>query len=157
MTNGQKIIDTAHKEIGTKESPDNSNMTKYGEWFGFNGVFWCAIFVSWVFDKAGFPLGNIGFLKGMAGCPVAVKHFRETNEVTTSPQPGDICFFDWNGDGRHDHTGIFVGWVDKDHFESIEGNTGLVNQSNGGEVMLRKRQNKNVIFVHPKVLDKATA
>ena len=153
MTNGQKIIEVATKEIGTKEVPDNSNLTKYGEWFGFNGVYWCAIFVSWVFHHAGYALGNIGFLKGMAGCVAGVAHFKKTGEITHAPQPGDIVFFDWNGDGRHDHVGIFLGWIDKNYFETIEGNTSLANQSNGGEVMKRKRLNKNVIFVHPKILD----
>lgn len=153
--NIQKIIEVATAEIGTKEVPDNSNKTKYGKWFGLDGLYWCAIFVSWVYDKAGVPLGNIGFLKGMAGCQTAIAHFKKTGEITTEPQQGDIVFFDWNGDGRFDHTGIYIKKIDKNYFETIEGNTSLVNQSNGGEVMRRKRAfNKNAIFVHPKVLDK---
>ena len=149
-----KIVELAKKEIGTVEDPPNSNMNKYGKWFNFNGVSWCAIFVSWVYYYTGFPLGNIGFKKGFAGCQTAVAHFKKTGEITTKPVAGDIVFFDWNADGRYDHTGIFVRWLDGDTFESIEGNTSLKNQSNGGEVMLRKRNNENVLFVHPKVLDK---
>lgn len=150
-----KVLEVASKEIGTVESPAGTNKTKYGEWFGFNGVAWCAIFVSWVFDKAGVPLGNIGFLKGMAGCGVAVAHYRKTKEVTTEPKPGDIVFFDWNMDNQFDHVGIFVKWIAPGvSFETIEGNTSLTNQSNGGEVMRRKRNIfKGVLFVHPKVLD----
>lgn len=143
-----KIIDIAAKEIGTIENPLNSNKTKYGKWFGFDGVAWCAIFVSWCYDKAGTPLGNIGFAKGMAGCQTAVKYFTQKKKITTKPVEGDIVFFDWNGDGRYDHTGIFVKWVGA-KFETIEGNTSLTNQSNGGQVMRRTRANKNVIFVHP--------
>jgi len=56
-----KIVEIAEKEIGTTEYPANTNKTKYGAWFGLNGLAWCAIFVSWCYDKAGFPLGNIGF------------------------------------------------------------------------------------------------
>ena len=147
------IIEIAENEIGYKENPPNSNLTKYGKWFGFDGVAWCAMFVSWVYYKAGFPLGNIGFLKGFAGCQTAVKHFRETKEITTEPKEGDIVFFDWQGDGRFDHTGIFERKIDNDFFMSIEGNTSQTNQSNGGEVMRRKRRFKNVLFVHPKILD----
>ena len=153
--NKTRIIEVAQMEIGVKESPANTNKTKYGKWFGFDGVPWCAIFVSWVYAMAGFQLGKIGFLRGMAGCQTAVAHFRKQKEITSTPQEGDIVFFDWNADGRYDHVGIFVKWVEQGKsFETIEGNTSLTNQSNGGEVMRRKRSNKNVLFAHPKILDK---
>jgi len=55
-----------------------------------------------------------------------------------------------NGDGRFDHTGIFVRWIEVGKtFESIEGNTAVGNDSNGGNVMLRTRKNINVLFVDP--------
>lgn len=153
-----KVLQIAEKEVGYTEIPANSNKTKYGKWFGFDGVMWCGIFVSWCYDKAGFPLGNIGFLKGFAGCQTAVAHFRKTGEITENPVPGDIVFFDWNGDGRYDHVGLFAGWEKGKSFNTIEGNTAIGNDSNGGEVMRRKRGKitsaGNVIFVHPKVLDK---
>jgi CHAP domain len=144
-----KIIAIAEKEIGYTETPTNSNKTKYGKWFGFDGVAWCGMFVSWCYDKAGQSLGNVGFSKGFAGCQTAVAHYKKKNKTTTTPVPGDIVFFDWNNDGRYDHTGIFVKDIDGISFESIEGNTSLTNQSNGGHVMRRKRKYVNVIFVHP--------
>ncbi len=156
MVSIKNIITLAQAEIGYSETPVNSNKTKYGKWFGLDGVAWCGIFVSWLYAKAGFPLGKIGFTKGFAGCQTAVAHFKKTKEVTNFPQPGDIVFFDWNADGRFDHTGIFVRHIDAMNFESIEGNTSLANQSNGGTVMLRKRSFKNALFVHPKVLDVAS-
>ena len=152
---GQKIIDIACAEVGQKESPKNSNKTKYGKWFGVDGVAWCGIFCSWAYAHAGMSLGNIGYYKGFAGCQSAVAHFKKSGEITNDPQPGDLAFFDWNGDGRYDHVGLFKTWKIKNkEFFTIEGNTSLTNQSNGGEVMLRTRSVKNVIFVHPKVLDK---
>lgn len=153
-SNGQKIADLAYSEKGYTESPKNSNKTKYGKWFGFDGVAWCGMFVSWCYFQSGFPLGNIGFTKGFAGCQTAVSHFTNTKEIVKEPKVGDIVFFDWNGDKRYDHVGIFNGWKDKYKgiFYTIEGNTSLTNQSNGGEVMSRVRQNTNVIFVHPTVL-----
>jgi len=144
-----KIVDVAIKEKGYKESPKNSNKTKFGEWFGFDGVPWCGMFVSWVYFNAGYPLGNIGFKKGFAGCQTAVAHFKKIKKVVDEPQPGDIVFFDWNSDGRYDHTGIFVKKIDDKTFETIEGNTSLTNQSNGGEVMWRIRKFKGVLFVRP--------
>lgn len=149
-----KIIEIAAKEIGYVETPPNSNKTKFGKWFGLDGVAWCAMFVSWCYSKAGYPLRNIGFTKGFAGCQTAVAYFIKTKQVTTTPQAGDIVFFDWNLDRRFDHVGVFVKWQDKIVFETIEGNTSLTNQSNGGQVMLRKRKHgKGVLFVHPKCLD----
>lgn len=152
---GQEIANIAFAEVGYEESPKNSNKTKYGQWFGLDGLAWCGMFVSWCYDKAGVPLGNIGFSKGFAGCQTAVAHFKKTGQITTMPKVGDIVFFDWNGDKRYDHTGIFNGWKDREKgvFYTIEGNTSLSNQSNGGEVMSRTRSLNNVIFVHPKVLN----
>jgi cell wall-associated NlpC family hydrolase len=124
-------------------------MTKYGSWFGLNGVPWCGIFVSWVYATAGMHLPKIGFSKGFAGCQTAMKYFKEKGLVTDNPIPGDIVFFDWNSDGRYDHTGIFVKRRDAAHFESIEGNTGWSSDSNGGEVMRRSRKYASAVFVHP--------
>jgi hypothetical protein len=143
-----EIIRIANKELGTGEKPLNSNKTKYGKWFGFDGVAWCGMFVSWCYAQAGFQLPKIGFSKGFAGCQTAVAYFKKNNLITTEPAAGDIVFFDWNADGRYDHTGLFVKWIDENTFETIEGNTAVGNDSNGGNVMIRKRSKKNVIFVN---------
>jgi len=152
-----KIVEIALKEVGYTETPKNSNKTKYGKWFGFDAVAWCGMFVSWCYDQAGQRLPKIGFTKGFAGCQTAVAYFKKNGQITDNPQPGDIVFFDWNADGRYDHTGIFQHWiVQGKSFKTIEGNTSLTNQSNGGSVMNRTRNyfEKNILFVHPKVLDK---
>lgn len=152
MTKGQQVVEIARKEIGNTEFPDSSNLTKYGEWFGLNAEPWCAIFVSWCFAASGLPLEPIGFKKGFAGVQTGVDHFKKTNQLTKVPITGDIVCFDWQVDGHFDHTGIFVRNIDDNTFESIEGNTSLGNQSNGGQVMLRIRHYSNAIFVHPNIL-----
>lgn len=145
-----RIVEIARGEIGQTESPRNSNKTKYGKWFGWDGVPWCGMFVSWCYAQAGQPLGNIGFSKGFAGCQTAVKHFKAQKKITKSPIAGDIVFFDFNGDGRYDHTGIFVRWIIAGKsFECIEGNTSAQNQNNGGNVELKQRSSGICIFVHP--------
>ena len=144
-----EIIRIAEKEIGQVEKPMNTNKTKYGKWFGLDGVAWCGIFVSWCYAQAGFPLPKIGFSKGFAGCQTAVAYFKKNKLITTEPVEGDIVFFDWNKDGRYDHTGIFVKWIDENTFESIEGNTAVGNDSNGGMVMRRSNRKKLIaIFAH---------
>ncbi|MSQ79971.1 MAG: CHAP domain-containing protein [Flavobacteriaceae bacterium] len=153
MTNRQKVIDTATAEIGKGEVPLNSNKTKYGAWYGIglNGQPWCAIFVSWVFDKAGIPLCKVDSAKGYHYCPSAYNFWKKNKQLTTTPQSGDIALFDWGKDGKSDHTGIFV----KDNgdgktFTAIEGNTAIGNDSNGGTVMQRSRHYSMVLaFVSP--------
>lgn len=153
----KKIIEIAKKYIGVTEIPKNSNKTIFGKWAKYDGVPWCGLFVSKCYEEADQPLPKIGFrFNGFAGCQTAVAYFKSNKEITTTPKEGDIVFFDWNIDGRYDHTGLFVRQIDKDYFETIEGNTSLTNQSNGGQVMLRKRKyGKGVVFVHPKCLDEA--
>ena len=155
MTTRENIIAIAKSQLGTKEAPASSNKTKYGEWYGQNGVSWCAIFVSWVYAQAGFPLGKIDTAKGYASCQNGYLHWKKTGEFTSNPQQGDIVLFDWNHDGHADHTGIFDHWEDatKTYFFSIEGNTSIADNSNGGEVMYRRRNRVSVkAWVSPKVL-----
>lgn len=140
-TNRNKLIAIAEAEIGTKEEPANSNKQKYGEWYEWNAVAWCAIFVSWCYHHAGFPLPKIQHDKGFAYCPYMVTYAKKHKLITVLPAPGDIVMFDWDGDNRSDHTGIFKKWLnlERTKFECIEGNTSPTNQSNGGAVMLRIR------------------
>lgn len=155
-----KIIETALKEVGTKESPPDSNNVKYNDWIYGKPVSgpnfpWCGAFVSWVYANSGFPLGNIGVTKGYVGCPYALANIAKWGKVVSRHEvkPGDVVFFDWNHDQRMDHTGIFVKDLGNDLFESIEGNTSLGNDSNGGEVMVRQRRYSVATFVHPNILD----
>ena len=151
---GQEVVDILMKEIGTKEFPVGSNKVKYNTWMYNKEVSgpqypWCGAFVSWGFDAAGYKLGNIGMTKGFVGCPYAVGKIAKWGKQVTVPQAGDVVFFDWNGDGLFDHTGVFVKDLGKGFFQAIEGNTAVGNDSNGGEVMLRERKYKNAIFVRP--------
>ena len=79
------VIATAKAELGTKESPKNSNKVKYNRWFyGSNkSAFWCCTFVCWLFahveeikpiekpkDKYGYALPNPTLKKGSCGTRV---------------------------------------------------------------------------------------
>ncbi len=146
----KRVLDTAIGEIGITEVPANSNRTKYGHWFGMNGLAWCGIFVSWCYAHSGVQLPNIGYSYGYAGCQTAVEYFRKHNKIVKDPRPGDIVFFDWNKDGRYDHTGIFEEFIPGyAYFTCIEGNTALGNDSNGGKVMRRTRSVSTALFVRP--------
>lgn len=143
---GQKALVEAVKHIGTTERPAGSNRTQFGKWFGVDGVPWCAIFVSYCFAKGAKYMIADGF-KG-AGCspngctyvPTTEAWLRATGmwKGRTTPLPGDIAIFNWDG-GVPDHIGIVEKYLGGGQFESVEGNTSLGNNSNGGEVMRRVR------------------
>ena len=158
----QKILFAAQSQVNITESPARSNIQKYGDWYGMNGVKWCAIFVSWVYDQAGCRgcRLQVETRKGFHYCQGAYKHWKATGELTKIPQPGDIVLFDWKGDGHCDHTGIFESWKDKStgRFYALEGNTEFGNNSDGGKVMRRERSISLVkAFVSPKGLNDTIA
>lgn len=163
---GRKLILTiAASQIGVKESPAGSNNVIYNTWMYGKEVAddhvkklfypWCGAFVSWVFGKSGFPIQHAGMLKGYVGCPYAVAHVSEWGNLVDAgkQQPGDVVFYDWQGDGKWDHTGIFqADNGDGKTFTAIEGNTAHGNDSNGGEVMTRNDRNYHqAIFIRPNV------
>ncbi|MGK7895018.1 MAG: cell wall hydrolase [Xenococcus sp. (in: cyanobacteria)] len=141
MTTAQQILDIARGELGTKEQPAGSNKTKYGLWYGMNGQPWCAMFVSWVFEKAGFPLPRIqtGAPSGFAYCPYAVAYYRSQGKFSNSPKVGDLVFFAF-GSKVSNHVGIVESVnQSKGTVTTIEGNTSRTSNDNGGKVMRRIR------------------
>lgn len=137
-----KIIQIAEQELGITEMPANSNLNKYGKWFGLDAQPWCAIFISWCYAYAGHPMQGLGFSKGFASVPLALQKWPKT----TDPKEADLVVFDWNKDKSPDHVALFVRWINRNAgtFETIEGNTSPTNNSNGGAVMKRQR---NMDFV----------
>lgn len=155
MSTAQDVLNVARRTIGNKESPAGSNRTPYGEWYGWNGVPWCAIWVSYCFYHAGMPLPPIQSKKGFAYCPYGVSYYRDRDRFNKTPEAGAIVFFDWRGDGIADHVGI-VEKVEPGKVISIEGNTSYSDNSNGGQVMRRSRSLSRGIlgFAHPDYDDK---
>lgn len=150
MTTVEDVLRVARAEIGTKENPPRSNRTKYGEWYSWNGVPWCAIFVSYCFYMAGNKLPPIQSKKGFAYCPYGVDFYRTKREFDRIPKAGDIVFFDWEKDGVSDHVGIVEKVLNNNQVVTIEGNTSYENNSNGGEVMRRTRDLSTIQgFAHP--------
>ena len=61
------VITVARREVGYTE--EKGNLTKYGKWFGLNGVSWCGIFVSWCYAKGGVKLPQRSF-RGISPRPL---------------------------------------------------------------------------------------
>lgn len=133
MTTAQEIINIAESQIGYTEYPPDSNMTKYGEWYGMNGEPWCDMFVSWVFAQA----DASDIIGGeFAYCPYHERWFKDNGLwCDDDPQPGDVVFF---GSPIASHIGIVKEPIDGGVI-SIEGNTSYSSDDNGGAVMERTR------------------
>lgn len=145
----------AISQLGTKESPPESNNVKYGQWYGQNYQPWCAMFVTWCYEYGADDLGldSPSFVQGSryAYCPYVVDDARNRRHglsTTDDPIPGDLVVYDWSYDTVYDHIGIFERWTGGT-FDAIEGNTSLNNNSNGGEVMRRNRSRsgQGTVFV----------
>jgi peptidoglycan hydrolase-like protein with peptidoglycan-binding domain len=149
--NRLKMIGEARNWLGTKESPSGSNRVLFSNWYGMTGP-WCAMFVTYCGVKHGVPF----FLRGSrwAYVPYMVYNARAGNyglAVTHNPQEGDLVTFDWDNDRIADHIGFFDHWTNaqRTQFATIEGNTAIGNNSNGGQVMRRERNKSDVeAFIH---------
>ena len=113
------MVAVAKSQIG------NVGGEPYWRWWGLDyRVEWCAIFVSWVADQCGYL--DSGVLPKMEGVRPYVDWFIECGQwqgQDYEPSPGDIIFFDWEGDGLADHVGI-VEKVENELIYTVEGNTG---------------------------------
>ena len=146
------VLNRAKFETGYTEK--NNNETKYGAWYGVNKQPWCAIFVSWCYDKAGL-VDKVAAQskKGFASCDAGLKWFAKKNKIVPvgEAKEGDIVFFQFDNDAQPDHVGI----VEKNMkrlkaLKTIEGNTSPNNkgsQSNGGGVYQKKRSYATVMAV----------
>jgi Putative peptidoglycan binding domain/CHAP domain len=145
-TVGNKALTEALKHLGVKEKPAGSNRTQFGRWFGVDGCPWCNIFVSYCFAIGAKSILCQGFKgagvysKGCTYVPTTEAWLRARGmwKGRTSPLPGDIAIYNWDG-GAPDHIGIVEQYLGGGKFNAIEGNTALGNDSNGGEVMRRLR------------------
>lgn len=133
---GSGILELAAREVGTVESPANSNRQKYGAWFGWNGVAWCCIFMSWLYASAGSPFPPLQTAKGCAYVPLMVSHAEKTGQWrpvgTYKPKPGDLIIFKFGN--RYDHIGIVRAIMPDGRIWTTEGNTNAAGSRTGGGV-----------------------
>jgi len=112
------IVQIALSQVG------NVGGQPYWSWYGFNSrVEWCACFVSWVANQAGYIESNI--IPKFAGCQNGIDWFKamgQWKEKGYIPREGDIIFFDWEVDGNVNHVGI-VEKVENGKVYTVEGNS----------------------------------
>lgn len=100
----------------------NAGGKKYWSWWGYESrVPWCQIFVSWIMEQAGVPAAVYGKYEN---CQYAIEQMKKKgvwHDRGYRPEVGDICYYDWGGDGISDHVGIVIA-VDGDMVTVREGN-----------------------------------
>ena len=145
MATAEKILEIARSQIGTRESPANSDNVKYNTvYYGreVSGKYpWCAVFVWWVFREAGAPELYYGGGE-TAYCPTLMSFHKK--QAVTDYRPGDIVFFNFSGKSSAGHVGICESW-DGTYITTIDGNTGSASEDNGGAVLRRRRHKKFIV------------
>lgn len=167
MTQAEKALKVAVSQIGYCESPAGSNRTKYGKWFGMNGVAWCAEFVVWCFYKAGLlnlvtKNASAAYLQDdivnkCGGKWIMTKAYNNTTKKShlSKFRAGDVVTFDFGrNNGYRQHIGI-IEKVSGNYVICIEGNTSKSgSQSNGGMVVRQRRIYSSICAVaRPKYTD----
>ena len=145
MATAEKILEIARSQIGTRESPANSDNVKYNTaYYGreVSGKYpWCVVFVWWVFREAGAPELYYGGGE-TAYCPTLMSFHKK--QAVTDYRPGDIVFFNFSGRSSAGHVGICESW-DGTYITTIDGNTGSASEDNGGAVLRRRRHKKFIV------------
>lgn len=155
VTYREKALFFALREVGVKESPAGSNrgprVDQYQKADGLKnpdvGYPWCASFINWCFVQAGRPLDELGRSASVGNLLSAAR--KRGWAHTDRPQRGDLVCFDWGDNVPFDrdwpdHIGFVVSAIEWPTFQTVEGNTSITSNSNGGEVMRRTRHRRNV-------------
>lgn len=158
-----KVLELARAELGTTEDPPGSNLTKYGFWYGVDGVPWCVIFLCWLFNQVGERMSFFGGGK-TASCGMLLRWYREQGLTVpvSEVQRGDIVILNFSGTKDTEHCGLVTGVTDSvivaNHrvmertiysVGTIEGNTSPSDgsQSNGGMVCEKTRYPSQIVGV----------
>ena len=149
-----KVLEVASGELGQHEDPAGSNLTKYGFWYGVNGVPWCVIFLCWLFNEAGERMAFFGGGK-TASCSVLLRWYKEQGLTVpvSEVQVGDIVLLNFHGGKDPEHCGLVVdvpavGLTNRPDFYTIEGNTSSSiwgSQDNGGCVAEKLRHPYQIV------------
>lgn len=140
---GNEIVRIARTQLGTGESPPGSNCNPYGPC-----VYWCSLFVSWVWKRAGVPLEGSTSTYAYSGSlydwaavhednPLAVRGVDDPLSSaagadgaralppTATPSPGDaVLYGTGSGIGESDHVGIVERVFPGGQITTIDGNLG---------------------------------
>ena len=114
----EEIVSVALSQVG------NIGGQPYWSWYGFDShVNWCACFVSWCANECGYI--EAGAVPRFASCTAGSNWFKARDlwkPRGSTPNPGELIFFDWDANGLPDHVGI-VERVENGTVYTVEGNS----------------------------------
>ena len=135
----QQVISSAVSHKGYKEGANNDNIFA-AEAGHANHQPWCATFVVACFKEG----GEAAAVPNSASCEFIESWGVKMNRTRTkqAARRGDLILFDFSKSGKAQHVGIAVHDFDPktNTIQTIEGNTGDVNQANGDGVYVKTRQ-----------------
>ena len=141
------VLNKAQNEIGVTEYPPNSNNVKYNTFFygkPVSGNFpWCCVFVWWILSSCGIKVPKT------ASCMTMADYFKKQGRWYDKPQIGDVVFFKFNTNSRWTNHVGFVVDIKGNEITTVEGNTSINSNDNGGAVMKRKRSSNIVGYGRP--------
>lgn len=137
----------ARSQLGVSENPPGSNCNKYTRWYGMGCVPWCDIWVSWVAAQ----VGATDIIGRFAYTPSHYNWFRAKGQTGSTPKSGALAFFDFPDSLRRiQHVGFVEGVRSDSRIVTLEGNTSVTSQDNGGKVMRRVRSGLYVVgYAYP--------
>lgn len=163
MATAERILQIALAERGVKESPAGSNNVKYNTAYYGREVHdtaaakypWCMTFQWWLFHQAGAD-GLFYSGKKTASCGTLMGYARAHGQLVTSGyQPGDLLFLRFSAKRtRPEHVGILKNVRSDGTYITVEGNTGLDDDANGGQVQQRVRYAWQVLGAYRPNYDK---
>ena len=139
----ERLIEIERADLKYTENPPGSNKTKFGEWYGINGVPWCVQAQAYWFEKAGEKTASCGQLLAW--------HKAHGNVVSKDGiQVGDLLILNFSGTQETQHIGLVVDTLKHGWYQTVEGNTSPGaegSQNNGGCVALKTRSVNQVVAV----------
>jgi hypothetical protein len=117
---GNEIVRIAESQLGTAEHPPGSNCQKYGPCES-----WCALFVAWVWERAGVPLEGGAAERAYSGSFYGWvrEHGGRDLPPAATPKPGDAVMYGASLK-EMDHVGIVVRVFPNGEITTIAGNFG---------------------------------
>lgn len=146
-----KVIEVAKADLKYTEYPFGSNRTKYGEWYGINGVPWCVQAQAYWFNKAREFKAFMGGEKTASCSQLLAWHKAHGNVADKSDiRVGDLLILNFSGTQETQHIGLVTEELKNGFFHTVEGNTSPGeegSQSAGGCVALKTRSVNQVVAV----------
>lgn len=138
------ILKEAASWIGTTEMPPGSNHVifnndYYGSPVSGAAYPWCCAFVWDIFQRCGMSELFYGGKK-TAYCPTVQSYYKQMGQFFSYPQRGDLALFNFSGGKVPGHIGFVESVKEDGTIVTIEGNTSMTSNDNGGAVMRRERK-----------------